>query len=90
MDLRAFPVLFLAPALLLGQSRPSERPVTDEVRFLFFFLRVSASESAAKAKGKSDSPSKQALKNKVGLTDTEISLVNEVALSCNAATTRKR
>lgn len=85
MDLRRLSVLLFIPALLLAQSRPSVRPVTEEVQFLFFFLRLGSDESRANAEGASDSRTKRALKDTVRLTDTEISLVREVALSCKAS-----
>jgi len=76
--------MLLLPALLLGQSRPSDRPITDEIKFIVFFTRLATREVAAKAQG-GESMTKRALKDTVGLTDTEFSLVLEVALSCNDA-----
>lgn len=78
---RRIHVLLLTPALLFAQGAP-DRPVPESVLFQFFFLRYSASDAAARAKGKSDSPAKRALKDSAGLTDTEISLVKEIAASC--------
>jgi hypothetical protein len=78
-------VPLLAPALLLAQGRSEKRIVPDDIIFQFFFHRFSASESTAKAKGGSESSAKRSLKDKAGLTDTEISLVKEVALSCTDA-----
>ena len=75
---RVLPALLIVPALLLGQSRPSG-PIPDEIRFLFFFLHLSTSETQAKGV---PSPARRALQATVGLTDTEFSLLREVALSC--------
>lgn len=83
MDSRTFSALLIVPALLLGQATPPARFVPEDVLFNFFFRHVSSSESLAKSKGKSDSTSKLTLKAEVGLTDTEFSLLKEVALSCN-------
>ena len=85
MNARRLQVLLVIPALLLAQGVTPKKSIPDNIVFHFFFLRFAASESAAKAKGKSESTAKRALKDKAGLTDVEISLLKEVALSCNDA-----
>ncbi len=85
MSVRTLHVLLFAPALLLGQGALQTKSVPEDVLFNFFFRHISSSESQAKSKGKSDSSVKQTLKKSVGLTDTEFSLLKEVALSCNDA-----